>query len=225
MTTFFCRHYTNRAFLPPSHITFLSHLPSSHASRAIYNAFPIPHLASGLGVRILEPDYPQNAAAVLARRDTLGPSQRREPSASHASRKLAKDSGVSAISAEQAKAIVRLGDVAELGAQGAASSPDTCLTRSFRADMRQVPDLTTFLRLLRSDSFATASSIRLIKLDEPTPADQYWRHWQLPSILDKVETCLELHKMPFCDAICRGSKEGHFTFPGEWPQVQLGEAP
>ncbi|GJN88989.1 hypothetical protein Rhopal_001960-T1 [Rhodotorula paludigena] len=73
-------HYTQRAILPPTHVTFLDVQPASsspssssaYQTRRIYSSFPIPHIAETLRVEILEPRYPAWAARELVGGSVLG---------------------------------------------------------------------------------------------------------------------------------------------------------
>ena len=89
--------------------------------------------------------------------------------------------------------------------------------------MRHVSSLVSFLSLLRSERFSTARAptIKLIKFDQPPPKEQHWQGWQLPESLDGVQPCRQLEKLPGCDAICSGSREGAFTFSGRWPTLDF----
>lgn len=91
--------------------------------------------------------------------------------------------------------------------------------------MRHMPTLESFLHLLRSERFSTirAPSIKLINFDQPPPSEQAWRQWSMPELLNAVEPCRQLDQLPGCDAICRGSREGAFTFSGRWPTFEPQE--
>ncbi|GAA5880643.1 hypothetical protein JCM3774_000562 [Rhodotorula dairenensis] len=184
-------HYTHRALLPPSHVTFLdldvaAKLTPSHVTRPVHNAFALPHLAENLEVEILEPDYVRSAAAELMGRSVLGSAE----SAGITERaRLRADVAFSPEElAQRREKVVQLGDVVEI-------------------DMRHTPTLVSFLRLLRSERFSTtrAPTIKLINFDQPPPSEQAWRTWSLPELLNRVEPCRQLEQLPGCDAICRGS--------------------
>lgn len=68
-----CRHYTNRAIVPPAETVltdlYTPSLPTDPAQpnhqRHTYAAFPLPVIARGLDVQVLEPDYIACVSPVL----------------------------------------------------------------------------------------------------------------------------------------------------------------
>lgn len=224
------RYYTHRSVLPPSHATFLdlnaTSLTPSHVTRPIHNAFALPHLAESLEVEILEPHYLRSAAAELMGRSVLGKSDDDDVGVATRSRLRADVAFSEEELAQRREKVVQLNEVVEVGTSPLrfAAVPFTdegALTRT--TDMRHVPSLVSFLSLLRSERFSTprAPTIKLINFDQPPPKEQHWQRWHLPAVLDSVQPCRQLEKLPGCDAICRGSREGAFTFSGGWPTLDF----
>ncbi|GAA5982235.1 hypothetical protein JCM10908_004795 [Rhodotorula pacifica] len=199
-------YYTHRSVLPPSHVTFLdldnTTLAPSHITRRIHNAFPIPHLAEKLEVEILEPDYVLSAATELMGRSVLRAID--GDSAAERSWLRADVAFAPQELEERREKLMHLNEIVEL-------------------DMRHTPTLASFLGLLRSERFSLirAPTIKLINFDALPPEEQYWRSWRMPAVLDTLEPCQQLERLPACDAICRGSREGAFVFPGRWPALNL----
>ncbi|ORY66788.1 hypothetical protein BCR35DRAFT_354835 [Leucosporidium creatinivorum] len=186
-------HYTSRALLPPSHATFTD-LPPLDSSgnptipvRHIFSSFPLPHLQSALGVKIVEPSYPSLASQFLVGASVLGKGRRR------------KDEGWWRGSEEERVGLaLEMHEVAEL-------------------DMRHVRSFAELHSLLSSPSFSTARTIRLMNLDVSpnsklsTPTN--WAHWTMPTTLSNVKPCYRVWDPPSCEAICRFEGRREVTVP------------
>ncbi|GAA6050270.1 hypothetical protein JCM3770_002763 [Rhodotorula araucariae] len=192
-------HYTSRALLPPTHVTFLD-LPSSsnstsHQTRRIYSSFPVPHIAEALHVPIVEPQYRAWAARELVGGSVLG-----NFSADGAGARLRQDVRWSESEWRRRwEKVAELGEVVEL-------------------DMRHARTLAALLSLLRSPAFSVprAPVVKLVNYDWPSPSASAWRTWALPRAVEDVQTCGELDELPGCDTICRGFRQGVRVDEG-WP--------
>ncbi|KAK4048945.1 hypothetical protein OIV83_004501 [Microbotryomycetes sp. JL201] len=171
-------HYTNRAFLPPTHASFTdlpkldSNKEPTTSSRRSFSAFPLSHVEQFLDVKVVEPLYDVHSSQYLFGSSALGPD------------KVRQDEGWSAKSDEERIRVgLSLHDAAEL-------------------DMRQIDSFATLYDTLTSDTFRHHRKIKLVHFDL-NPNDRAWLSFPLSKHLDGFETCYDVQDRPSCDSICR----------------------